>query len=126
MWGDGHNDELTLIPHENDVLQVNCLTKHLLEGMPNSPSKQCKLFDPGLTGSTSIDPTDEELQADNDRSIQLRQSLRTKRNQPQWRYWNFVLQQNDIFPSAFNIWVGLYICLHIISCVHISFVGNTV
>ena len=31
------------------------------------------------------------------------------RNQPPWKYQNFALWQNYILPSAFDIWVGLYI-----------------
>ena len=37
------------------------MTKSQLEGTPNSPSQQHEPFDPGLTGSTSINPTDEGL-----------------------------------------------------------------
>ena len=122
---DGPSDKPTPVPHENDVLPVYCPTKSQPKGMLNSPSEHCKLFDPGSAGSTSMDPTDEGLQANNDASIPPRQSLRT-RNQPLWSYWNFALQQNDILPDAFNIWLGLCMFLHIISCVHMVFVGNTV
>ena len=90
-----------------------CISSQL-ESMPNSLSP----FDPGLT---SMDPTDEGLQADNDTPAPLRQSLRMMSNQPLYRYQNFTLQLDDIHPSAFNIWVGLCICLHIITCVHIAF-----
>ena len=63
--GEGPSDKPTPVPHENDALPVDCLTKSQPEGMLNSPSEQCKPFDPGSTGSTSVDPTDEGLQADN-------------------------------------------------------------
>ena len=62
----GLSGEPTPVPHENDALPVNCLTESQLEGIPNSPSKQCKPFDPGLT---STDPTDGGLQADNDAPV---------------------------------------------------------
>ena len=91
--------------------------------MPNSPSKQHKPFDPGLTRSTSMDHTDKGSKLT---PVPLRQSSRMMRNQPPWRYQNFALWHNDIFPGTFNIWVGLCICLHIISCMHIVFMGNTV
>ena len=73
-----------------------------------------------------MDPTHEGLQADNDIPVPLRQSSRMMRNQPPWRYYNFALWQNDILPGAFNILVGRCICIHINSCVHIIFMGNTV
>ena len=37
--------------------------------MHNSPPEQHEQFDPGLTGLTSVDPTDEGLQAHNDALI---------------------------------------------------------
>ena len=113
--GDGSSDEPTPVPHDNGGLLSDHPTKSLLEGMHNSPSKQHEPFHPG---STSTDPTDGGLQADNDAPVPPRWSSRTMRNQPSWRYRNFALQQNDILPSASNIWVGLCICLHIISCAH--------
>ena len=88
--------------------------------MPNSPSKQCEPFNPGLNRLTS---TDEGLYAYNDTPVPLRQSLRMMRSQPPWRYQNFTLLQNDILSGAFNIWVGLCICLHIISCMHVTLQG---
>ena len=94
--------------------------------MLNSPAEQSEPFDPGSPKLTSTDPSDERLQTDNDAPVPPRQSSRTMRNQPQWRYWNFVLQKNYILPSSLNIWLGLCICLHIISCVHMVFMGNTV
>ena len=63
-----------------------------------------------------MDPTGRGLQADKDAPVAPRQSSRTTGNQPLWLYWNFALEQKDILPDAFIIWVGLCICLHIISC----------
>ena len=81
VGGDGSSDELTPVTDENDVLLVDHLTESQLEGMPNSPSKQCKLFDPGSTRLTTKDPTDGGLQANNDTPVSPRWSLRTIRNQ---------------------------------------------
>ena len=39
--GDGSSDEPGPVPHENDALLTDSLTKSQLEGMPNSPSQQC-------------------------------------------------------------------------------------
>ena len=69
---------------------------------------------------------DEGFQADNDMPVPLRWSLRTTRNQPPCRYWNFALLQNYTLSSTFDIWVGLCICLHIMSCLYNVFMGNTV
>ena len=41
VGGDGSSDEPEPLPHENDVLLTDSLTKSQLEGMPNSPSQQC-------------------------------------------------------------------------------------
>ena len=123
VGADGSRAEITPVPHENDALPVNHLTKSKLEGIPNSPSKQHKPFDPGLTNT---DPTERGFQADKDAPVPPRQSLRTTKNQPPWKYQNFALQQNAILPSAFNIRVGLCICLHLISCIHMVFMGNAV
>ena len=109
--GDGSSDEQTPVPHENDALQINHLTESQLEGISNSSLKQHEPVDPGLT---SMDPIDGGLQANNDAPIPPRKSSRTMMNQPPWMYQNFALHQNDILPSAFNIWVGLCICLHFI------------
>ena len=52
---------------QKDALMVNhAQTKVEPEGIPNLPSKQCELVNPGLTGATSPDSTDEGLQADDD------------------------------------------------------------
>ena len=56
--GGGPSDEPTPIPHENDALLVDCPTESQPEGIPNSPPKQHKQFEPGLTRSTSTDPAD--------------------------------------------------------------------
>ena len=113
--GVGPSNKPTPVPHVEDALLVNHSTESEPEDIPNSPSKQQKLVDPGVAGLTSPDPMDEGLQVDDDISVPLRQSLRTMRNQPPWRYWNFELWQNYIPPGAFDIWVDLCICLHIIS-----------
>ena len=62
VGGDRHNDKPTLMPHEK------------LDSMHNSPSKQYEPFDSGSTGSISMDPTGERLQADNDTPVPLRKS----------------------------------------------------
>ena len=64
------------MPHDSDALLVNCLTDGGPERMPNSPSKQHEPFDCGLTQSTSTDPKNEGLHADNDTPVPLSQSSR--------------------------------------------------
>ena len=125
VGGNGHSDTPTLMPHKNDALLINYLTGGQPESMLNLPSEQHKPFNPGWTGLTSMDPTDEGNKDDNDTPVSPRQSSRITRNQPPWRYQNFTLWHNDILPGAFNIWVGLCICLHIISCMCIVIIGDT-
>ena len=71
----------TPVPHEEDALAVNCLTKSQQEGIPHSPSKQCEPVNPGPTGLTSQDSADEGLQANDDIPVPLRQSSGKIRNQ---------------------------------------------
>ena len=55
----GGSNEPTPVPYAEDALLVDQLTESQPEGIPKSPSKQHKLVNPGLTGSTSPDSTDE-------------------------------------------------------------------
>ena len=112
----GGNNEPTSVPHEEDVLPADCLTESLPEGRCHSPSKQCKRVDPEPTGLTSPDSMSEGLQANDDMPVPQRRSSRKMRNQLPWRYSNFSVWQNDILPCTFSMWVGLCICLHIVSC----------
>ena len=89
------------MPHDSDTLLVNCQTEGWPGSVPNSPSKQCEPFDPGLT---SMDPRDEGLWVDNHTPFPLRQSSRMMRNQPQWSYQNLALWQNDIIPVWSTMW----------------------
>ena len=122
--GRGGSNEPTPVPHVENLLPVNQLTKSQLEGIPNSPLKQCEPVDPGSTGPTSPDSMDEGPQADDDTPVPLRQNSRKMRNQLPWRYQNFPLWQSNILPSAFDILVGLCICLHIMSCLYSIFMGK--
>ena len=125
MKGGGSN-EPTQAPCKEDALLVGHPNESWPESIPHSPSKQHELVDPGPIWLTSPDSADEGLQANDDMPVPLRHSSRTMRNWPQWRYQNVTLWQNNILPSAFNMWVGLCICLHIMSCLYTIFVGNTV
>ena len=78
--GWGCSNEPTPVPHVEDALPVDWPTKIWPEGIPTSPSKQCKLVDPGSTRLTSSDSKDEGLQADYDMPVPLRQNSRTMRN----------------------------------------------
>ena len=123
--GDGSNEATPVQPKE-DVLLGDCQAKGQLEGITNSPSKQHEPVGPEPTGLTSLDSTNEGLHAKDDVPAPLRQSSRKIRNQLPLRYWNFAAWQNDIFPYTFNMWVGLCICLHIVSYLYTVFLGSTV
>ena len=96
------------VDQETWITHLQTSTNHLTQHQPGWPAQI-----PQMKGS--------ELTM-----IHLFQSSRMIRNQPPWRYQNFALWQNAILPSTFKIWVGLCICLHIISCLHIMFMENTV
>ena len=72
LVGDGHSDEPTPIPHENDALPVDHLTESQPESMPHSPSKEHEPFDPVSNRPTSMDLIDNGFQADNDTPVPLR------------------------------------------------------
>ena len=122
----GGSNKPTPVPYEEDALLGDQLTGSWPEGIPKSPSKQCKLVHTGLTGLTNPDSVDEGPQADDDVPAPLRWSSRKTRNQLPWRYWNFAVWQNNNLPNAFNMWVDLCICLHIMWCLYTIFRRNTV
>ena len=70
--GRGSSNEPTPVPHAEDALPVNQLTKSQPMGIPNSPTKQHKPVNPESTGLTSPDSADEGLQADDDTPVPLR------------------------------------------------------
>ena len=72
----GGSNRPTPVPHVEDALPVDWPTESWPEGIPNSPSKQCELVDPGLTGSTSPDSADEGLSVDHNMPAPLSQSSR--------------------------------------------------
>ena len=100
----GGSNKPTPVPHAEDALLVKWPTKSWPEGMPNSPSKQWKLVNPGSSGLTSPDSAGGGFPADNDMPVPLRWTSRTMSNQLQWRYQNLALWQNYILPGAFNMW----------------------
>ena len=122
----GRRQRETPVPYKEDALLVNCLTKSQPEGTPHSSSKQCEPVNPVPTGSTSPDSVHEELQSSHDTPVPLRWSLKKMRNQLPWRYQNFAVWQNDTLPDTLNMWVGLCICLYIMSYLYTVFVGSTV
>ena len=69
VWGDGHSGQPNLMPHGDDVLPVKCPAESQLGSMPN---KQHEPFNPGSAAWSSMDSTDEGLQADNDTPVPLK------------------------------------------------------
>ena len=124
FWG-----ELDPVMNQLWCPQERCIASQLSnqKSWPESKayllSEQHKPFDPEMTRSAG---TDDSPQVESDAPILPRESSRDTKNQLPWRYHNLALQQNIIFSGAFDIWVGLYICFHIISCMYIVFLGNKV
>ena len=48
------------------------------------------------------------------------------RNQLPWKYWNFALLADTSPPTIWDVWVGLCICLHVISYLYTIFMGTMV
>ena len=69
---------------------------------------------------------DEGLQANDDMPAPLKQSSMKMRNQLPLRYQSFAAWQNDTLSGTLDLWVGLCICLYILSCLHTVFVRSTV
>ena len=93
------------------------------KGTSKSLPKQHELVGPGLTVLARPNSADEGLQADDNASAQLRQNARKVRNQLPLRYQNFAAWQNDTLPCTFDMWVGLCLCLYIVLCLYMVFMG---
>ena len=58
-----------------------------------------------------------------DKPAPLRCGTHATQNQLPWRYHNFALLADASPPSNLHAWVGLCICLHLMSCLYTIFVG---
>ena len=105
--------------------QLTIQLKSQPQSTPCSPPKQHEVVNPEPTGSTSPDSMDEGLQANDDPPAPLRKLKEYEEPSP-LRYQNFVVWQNDTPPSTLDWWVGLCICLYILSCLHTVFLRGTV
>ena len=78
------------------------------------------------SGMATSDMTGNMSQGSQDQPVPLRCSTCTTQNQIPWHYHNFALSA-DVSPlSNLDAWVGLCICLNLISCLYTIFVESIV
>ena len=61
-----------------------------------------------------------------DQPASLRHGTQTTQNQLPWRYQNFSLLTDTSLSGIWDAFIGLCICLHVISCLYTIFWGSTV
>ena len=87
-------------------------------GSEPTDAEPSRMATSGTTGYSS--------QGSLDQAAPLRCSTHTTQNQLPWRYWNFALVADTSLPGIFDVWVGLCICLHLISCLYTILMGSIV
>ena len=71
-----------------------------------------------LSEMATLDTTGNTFQGSQDQPAPLRCSTCATQNQLPWRYHNFALLADISPPGILDAWVGLCICLHLISCLY--------
>ena len=82
--------------------------------------------DAGLSGMVTLSVAGNTPQGSPDQHASLRHGTRTTWNRLLWRYWNFIFLADNSPSSIWDTLVGLWICLHVISCLYTIFWGSTV
>ena len=90
------------VEHTSTSVPMPCVGSEPTDAEPS------RMATSGTTGYSS--------QGSLDQAAPLRCSTHTTQNQLPWRYWNFALVADTSLPGIFGVWVGLCICLHLISC----------
>ena len=88
------------------------------------PSVDSEPADLELSGTAMPDTTCNTSQGSPDQPTPLRHGTCAIWKQLQWRYHKFALLANASLPSILDVWVGLCICLHLISCLNTIFMGS--
>ena len=91
-----------------------------------APSVGSEPTDAELSGMATLDTTGNMSQDSLDQPAPLRHGTHTTQNQLPWRYQNFALLADTSPPSIWDVWVGLCICLHFISCLYTIFMVSIV
>ena len=127
-----------LVQYWDNVLSVDHSVRYQLERVLNLPSEPDEPIILEKTESTCTDPSICTLDTDNAdcetppkfdlthkglqdvsyEPVLLKHGSRPTRNQLLNRYQHFVLQQSNILSSAFDICIGLCVCLNILFYVY--------
>ena len=90
------------------------------------PSEDTEPADSELSRMAMSDTTGNMSQGSPDQHAPLRHGTSATKNQLPWRYWNFALLA-DTSPSGILVaWVGLCLCLYLISNQYTIFMGSIV
>ena len=93
---------------------------------PKPPSVDSEPADSEPSGMATSEATGNMPQVSPDQPAPLRCSTHTAQNQLPWKYQNFALLPDASPSSILEAWVGLCICLHLISCLYTIFMGSIV
>ena len=99
--------------------------EHMRTSAPK-PSVDSEPADSEPSRMTTSDTMGDMSQDSQDHPDPLRCGTCTTWNQLPWRYHNFALLADTSTPGILDAWVGLCICLHLISCLYTIFVGSIV
>ena len=90
------------------------------------PSVDSEPADSELSRMAISDTTGNTSQGSLDQPASLRCDTHAPQNKLPWRYQNVALLADTSPPSILDAWVGLCICLHLISCLYTIYVGHIV
>ena len=133
--GDGEGHSWTL--HRNYLLSISANLKQTEKDVPMAgvertstsvpvPSVGSEPADTEQSGIAMSDTTGSTFQDSPDQPAPLRCGTHITQNQLPWRYQNFTLLADTSPPSILDAWVGLCICLHLMSCLYTIHIGRIV
>ena len=91
-----------------------------------APPIDSKPADSEPSGMATFNMTGNTSQGSQEQPVPLRCGTCTTWNQLPQPYCNFALLADMSPPGILNAWVGLCICLHLISCLYTIFMGSIV
>ena len=120
---DGEGCSWTL--HRNYLLPTipNLEQARVEEIRTSAPSVDSEPGDSEPSGMATLDMTSNTSQGSQNQPAPLRCSTCATQNQLAWQYYNFALLADISPPDILDAWVGLCICLHLISCLYTTSVG---
>ena len=115
-----HRNNLLPIRHnveqaENDAPMAG--DEHTSTSAP-VPSVDSEPADTEPSGMATSDTMGNTSQGSPDQPAPLRCGTHATQNQLPWRYRSFVLLADTSPPGIWDVWVGLCVCLHVVSCLY--------